>query len=145
MGVDDGCWGRGGLDRCLCWRMGGVSDVGEGSQQRVGFTDGAAADTTSTQGPWPQPRTGLRCHGESYVQWTDGGDAFGRCILAWKRQSIGPLPFVRRALPGCKTLTSWSGDGGANGVMFLLGCVVLEARACLSVTAASIVARKVEA
>jgi hypothetical protein len=32
VGVDDGCWGRGGFDRCLCWRMGGDIDVGNGSR-----------------------------------------------------------------------------------------------------------------
>jgi hypothetical protein len=40
-------------------------------------------------------------------------------------------------------LTFWSGHGGASGVAFLLGDVVLEASAYQSVTSVSIVARKV--
>jgi hypothetical protein len=85
---------------------------------------------------------GLRFHGESYIHWTDGGDAFVRRILPWKHPSIGPLPFVRRAIPGCKTLTFWSGNGG---VLSLLRSIVLEARVCQSMTTATIVLRKVEA
>jgi hypothetical protein len=48
------------------------------------------------------------------------GDAFRRRILRWKCPSIGPLSFAQRALPGYKTLTFWSGDGGTGGVTFPL-------------------------
>ena len=65
-------------------------------------------------------------YGESCVHWTNGGNAFGRRILRWKRSSIGPLLFAWHALSRCKTLTFWSGDGGAGGVTSLLGGVIFE-------------------
>jgi hypothetical protein len=99
----------------------------------------------SEYGHWPLPRTGLRRHGESYVPWTDDSDAFGRRILPWKHLSIGSLPFVRSAIPGCNALTFWSGGGGAGGVASLLGGVALESRACQSVMVITVVARKVDA
>jgi hypothetical protein len=71
----------------------------------------------------------LRCHGKSYVQWTDGGDAFEHRILPWKRSSFDNLPFVWCALPKCKTLTFWSGDDGASGVTFLPRGIISKAYA----------------
>jgi hypothetical protein len=53
-----------------------------------------------------------------------------------------PLPFARRALSRCKTLTFWSGDGGAGGVASLLGGIVFEACACQSVTATTVIGKE---
>lgn len=61
----------------------------------------------------------------------------GAIFFLGSAHRLALLPFMWRAIPRCKTLTFWSDDGG---VAFLLGGVVLEARACQSVLTASIMA-----
>jgi hypothetical protein len=62
---------------------------------------GQGAAASAADRLWPMLCTGLRCHGESFAPlWADDGDVSRRRFLPWKRQSIGPLPFVWLVFPG---------------------------------------------
>jgi hypothetical protein len=78
------------------------------------------------------------------ILWVDDNDAFGRCSLPWKHLSKGPLLLHGVFLPGCITLTFWSGNVGVDGVVPLLGGVAWKVVPCQDVAAAGVMARKVE-
>jgi hypothetical protein len=81
------------------------------------------------QGRLPQRGRANHCHAWRRgamakalpILWVDDGDAFERRSLPWKCLSKGPLLLHGVFLPGCITLTFWSGDGGIGAIVPLLG------------------------